>query len=59
MPDLPSHPDTGGGARPGPELGSGSGRSRWKSIAGIAVVLLVLVAFVVLHLTGVVGPGEH
>jgi hypothetical protein len=60
MPDLPSHPDTGSsGAPPGPDLGSGSRRSRWKTIAGIAAALLVLVVFVVLHLTGVLGPGEH
>jgi hypothetical protein len=59
MPDLPSHPDAGSGARPVPDLGLGSGRSRWKTIAGITVVLLGLVAFVVLHLTGFFGPGEH
>jgi dolichol kinase len=59
MPDLPSHPDTGTGAPPGPDRISGSRRSRWKTIAGIAVALLVLVVFVVLHLTGVIGPGEH
>ena len=59
MPDLPSHPDTGSGARTGPGLGSGPRRSRWKTIAGIAAALLVLVVFVVLHLTGVLGPGEH
>jgi hypothetical protein len=59
MPDLPSHPDTGSGAPSGPDLGPGSGPPRWKTIAGIIVVLLALVAFVVLHLTGVVGPGEH
>lgn len=59
MPDMPSHPDTGSEARSGPSLASGSGRSRWKMIVGIAAVIIGLVAIVVLHLTGVLGPGEH
>ena len=59
MPELPSHPDTGHGARPEPDLGTTSGASRWKTAIGIAVGILAVVVFVVLHLTGVVGPGEH
>jgi hypothetical protein len=42
MPDLPSHPDTGSGARPVPDLGLGSGRSRWKTIAGITAGMIAV-----------------
>ena len=56
MPDLPHHPDTPD--RPDQPTASTPGRSRavyaWWA-AGLALVAL----FVVLHLTGVVGPAEH
>ncbi len=54
MADLPSHPDTD-------DTGMGHGRGpttrtpRWVTVVGIVVVVL----FVVLHLTGVIGPGGH
>ncbi|MGW7406163.1 hypothetical protein ACWGI9_20940 [Streptomyces sp. NPDC054833] len=54
MADLPTHPDAGdtGGPEPRRTL------SR-PAAAGIAVAVFALVAMVVLHLTGVVGPGGH
>lgn len=57
MPDEPRHPDT-------PDAGSvrgnrpAEGRPWWVyTLAILAVALLVLM--VVLHLTGVIGPGSH
>jgi hypothetical protein len=55
MADLPSHTDTGDG----PDLRSNTRRARWKTMTGIAVAIVAIVLLVVLHLTGVLGPGEH
>jgi hypothetical protein len=55
MADLPSHADTGGQ----PEHRPATGRSRWKSVAGIAAAIALIVLFAVLHLTGVFGPDGH
>lgn len=58
MPDLPSHPesdDTG----ISPRLRESSGRPSWRLVAGAATVIALIVVFVVLHLSGVVGPSEH
>jgi hypothetical protein len=33
--------------------------SRWVSVAGIVVAVLVVLLLVVLHLTGALGPGVH
>ena len=56
MTELPEYPD--GAARPGEDPAPRRDRSRrayvlW--IAGLALVALMLV----LHLTGVLGPGSH
>jgi hypothetical protein len=58
MAELPSHPDTGQ-AGDGPDLRSSTRRAGWKTVVGIAAVVAVIVLFVVLHVTGVLGPGEH
>ena len=51
MPELPQHTDS-----------SEPGEPRRRSIGwivGVVVVVLLIGAFIVLHLTGVLGPGEH
>jgi hypothetical protein len=56
MADPPRYPDTGEDHDVGSAHGSG-GRSVRSKLVLLGVIVLV-VAFVVLHLTGVVGP-EH
>ena len=55
MPELPSHPDAGHepAARPAPK-GSRARTALWVTLAAA-----VLVALVVLHLTGVLGAESH
>jgi hypothetical protein len=36
-----------------------AGSQRWLLVAGISVAVALLLLMVVLHLTGVLGPGEH
>ena len=45
MADPPHDPDTG--------------RPQWVSVLGIAIAIALVVLFVVLHLTGTLGPGGH
>jgi hypothetical protein len=49
------------GDDPGVGLGGGSraGRPRWVAALGIVIGVGLVVGFVVLHLTGVLGPGAH
>jgi hypothetical protein len=58
MGDSPRHPeaeDTGGGDGRGPATGT----PRWVSMLGITVAAALIVLIVVLHLTGIIGPGSH
>ncbi len=60
--DLPPFPDadTGAGAHGmGPDRGSPTGPPRWVTVVLIAVAALVLLGFVLLHLSGGLGPGLH
>ena len=55
MSDLPSHTDTG----PAPAEPAIAPGSRRRRLAITAAVVGLLVLFVVLHLTGVVGGESH
>jgi hypothetical protein len=52
----PPYPDTGG---EGGDRGSTGSTSRWATGLGITIVIALIVLFVVLHLTGTLGPGAH
>jgi hypothetical protein len=58
MAHPPPYPDSGDDVDEGPDRRRTTNTSRWVYvywIVGIGLVLLV----VVLHLTGVIGPGGH
>lgn len=59
--DLPSSPDADNNAYTGqgPERGSTSGPPRWLTVVVIVIAALVLLGFVLLHLSGRLGPGLH
>jgi hypothetical protein len=56
MADPPPYPDTGGDTG---DRGSGPGTPRWVPVVGIIIAIVVVLLFVVLHLTGTLGPGVH
>jgi hypothetical protein len=55
MADPPPYPDTGDD----PGRGAATGKPRWVSALGIIIVIALILLFVVLHLTGTLGPGAH
>ncbi len=57
MADPPSYPDTGDDTGVGPDRGSPPSTPRWVKVFGIIVIVLLLL-FVILHLTGG-GLGGH
>jgi hypothetical protein len=59
MADPPPYPDTGDDTGVGRERGSASGRPRWVAVLGILIAIVLVLLFVVLHLTGTLGPGAH
>lgn len=58
-PDARTYPDTGDETGAGPDSGSAAGTPRWIKVVGIVIAVLVVLMFVVMHLTGAVGPGAH
>lgn len=58
MADLPHYPDTGDDRSVEPDGGSTAGRPWWVYACWIIGIVLVLL-FVILHLTGAIGPGGH
>ncbi len=59
MAELPYHPDTDDDSAVGPDLGSTAGARRWIAVVGISIAIVAVLAMVVLHLTGTIGPGAH
>lgn len=57
MADHPSYPRTQDAAEPGNERASG--RPSWQGIAVGVIVIALFLAIVILHLTGVFGPGMN
>jgi hypothetical protein len=52
MPELPQHPDS-------TEPATGGPRRTLRTVVVVVVVILLVGTFVVLHLTGVLGAGQH
>jgi len=59
MADPPRYPDTGDDTGVGPDGGSATSTPRWVSVLGIIIAIVLVLLFVVLHLTGTLGPGAH
>jgi hypothetical protein len=59
MGDMPSHSETEEDARGGSDGGPAPSTPRWVPMVGIVIVAALIVLIVVLHLTGVIGPGSH
>lgn len=60
--DLPPYPNADTEAEAhgmGPERESTTGSPRWVTVAVIVLGVLVLLGFVLLHLSGGLGPGLH
>ncbi|MER5911890.1 hypothetical protein ABT124_15620 [Streptomyces sp. NPDC001982] len=54
MSDSPSEPTTGASS----DRGTAPAAPRWVKISGIGA-LAVVILFLVLHLSGAMGPGMH
>ncbi len=58
MADPPPYP-TGDDTGAGPGSGPAASKPRWMSMVWIIIVIALLAVFLVLHLTGTLGPGAH
>jgi hypothetical protein len=59
MADPPRHPDTGEDSGVAPDRGPAARRSRWVAVLFWIIGIVLVLAFLVLHLTGALGPGAH
>jgi hypothetical protein len=55
----PHYPDTGDDSGMDSDRIPATGAPRWISVVGIIVAIGLVLLLVVLHLTGVIGPGAH
>ena len=56
---LPAHPETANSGGTGIDRSATVGGPRWRLVAGVAAVIIVVAVFAALHLVGVLGPGSH
>ncbi|MDP9300819.1 MAG: hypothetical protein M3P43_07985 [Actinomycetota bacterium] len=59
MADPPRHPGTEENAGVGPDGGAASETPRWVLVFGIVIVIALIGLMILLHLTGILGPGAH
>ncbi len=63
MPDLPRYSGTSDDGDDDtsmkPDHGSTTDTPGWMSVLGIVIAIVLLLLIVVLHLTGILGPGLH
>lgn len=59
MAHPPPYPGRGDDTGADADGASSPGAPRWVSVAAIAGFVVLVVLMVVLHLTGVIGPGTH
>ncbi len=59
MTDPPRYPDTGDDSSVAPDRGSTARRSRWVAVLLWIIGIVLVLGFIVLHLTGTLGPGAH
>ena len=57
--DAPARPGLGDDADSAPESGPPSGPPRWAKVLGIGIGIVLVLGFLLLHLTGAVGPSAH
>jgi hypothetical protein len=59
MAHPPPYPGSGDDSGTESDRGSTGGAPRWVSVVGIIAFVVLVLLMVVLHLTGVIGPGTH
>jgi len=59
MADPPPYPDSGDDTDVGPDRGSATSTPRWVFVLGIMIAIALVLLFLVLHLTGTLGPGAQ
>ena len=59
MADPGPDPDSEDDAGARLDRGTAAGTPRWVWVLGVVIAVALIALFVVLHLTGTLGPGDH
>jgi hypothetical protein len=59
MADPPRYPETGDDPAAEPRGRPDAGTPRWREVLLWVIGIALAAAFIVLHLTGTLGPGAH